>query len=418
MSATPSKKYLPDDFEADINGPTFVQYAEKHFRMPMKLKDRKKKLTVKTLDEAVRYSKLHTTKPITKSVEKNLEDTAIWIQKGLLKELKIRGSDVFNDSPCKIFNIILQNSCLVDEVYSFFVRITTEPEYDSDYKYVFKYFISLINFITPTEEMQPYLRAHVARLVEKFSSHEVYSDYSHYLYIRLIDKINSQAKSVELTEDSLLRSFSDAENHERRFNCSLLEIMWHQRIKYPGLDVPVPLIEMTNCLINQGLATLNGVFRLAGSDKLVRECVKKANEGKDYLSELNYKEVADIMKKWLGFMDGYLIPKSFMDSHFSTPISAEDCSKTAESLPHFNRCCFGYIIRFLQELTKYSAMTMMDDENLAKMFAMIVADMPSSDNDIIIGMQSKLTSFILILIRQWKVDVEFPINLEMYEARS
>ncbi|KAI9190606.1 Rho GTPase activation protein [Polychytrium aggregatum] len=121
-----------------------------------------------------------------------------------------------------------------------------------------------------------------------------------------------------------------------------------------------------------------GVFRTAGSARVIRELREKINSGSGIgfaeLTEADVPAVATLFKQWLREIPEGIIPKL----HFHQFVEAGECIK---ALPETNAASLMYLLEFLVFVSAHEHHNKMGIDNLAIVFGPTLFQCPSSQDD-------------------------------------
>jgi len=145
-----------------------------------------------------------------------------------------------------------------------------------------------------------------------------------------------------------------------------------------------------------------GIFRLAAD---VHDCqsLKKQLEKGDYtIRETNVLTVSDVLKIWLRELSEPLIPKENYVASLKICEDKEAILKFLASLPEYYRETLEYLLDFLVEMSTYSSVTSMTEENLAIVFCSnLLKPMEGSSDHMALSNSTKESKFVCTLIKAW-----------------
>ncbi|KAJ3183050.1 Tubulin polyglutamylase ttll4 [Geranomyces variabilis] len=146
-------------------------------------------------------------------------------------------------------------------------------------------------------------------------------------------------------------------------------------------NVPYIMKKFIQCLSAQEALQSEGLFRVSGSHKAVKELrdkiEKTATVDMQDMAVYDIPAVASVFKQWLRELPNRLVPDSFYPLIEKAADSAEDLRDILKTLPPHNFACLSYLCRFVRLVSTHEAENRMSNANLSAMFAPNVFMMPS-----------------------------------------
>lgn len=396
--------FLPVFYQNDLNGPHFIEYANK-FITPAQVGGGFRKISL-SIEDTIKFSADHTIAPLITNTPPKFSKDSIMVQKAVLKLTGSRESKQYKGDVFDFLEMLKKDPTLVDEAYVVFVRQTTEAKAETLIPTI-KIFTTLASFYRPSDDLCPYVRAHVARLVSANPSGEIH-DRVTFLYIRLCARIASHVNKG-YTKDTALAAENDMEHDTIKFEVSLEEMMWHQRKKHPRLPIPHVFYTMTERFIELNAETTVGIFRLPGSMGKVNKCPAEANLGNDYLKGMALNDIGTLLKKWFRDIDGNVIPEEIAKQEIYCPGTVNSACRSADRLPDLTKWTVAYLVGFLRRLSLSSQVTQMGVPNLAMTFALNMTYVDEDDHLKATETASYVQSFLERLIERWDVSAIYPL---------
>ncbi|KAI8850888.1 hypothetical protein BC829DRAFT_388546 [Chytridium lagenaria] len=147
-------------------------------------------------------------------------------------------------------------------------------------------------------------------------------------------------------------------------------------------DIPVLLQQFVRFLSSSSALETEGLFRTAGSAKLIRELREGLEKTSilDFASieSFNIPSVAAVFKQWLRDIPDGLISKKFFQDMLNAGTSVQKIKGVLHSMPRANYCSLEYLLRYLQKVASFSHLNRMTVQNLVIVFAPNVFRCPSA----------------------------------------
>ncbi|KAI9092193.1 Rho GTPase activation protein [Phlyctochytrium arcticum] len=177
-----------------------------------------------------------------------------------------------------------------------------------------------------------------------------------------------------------LRRFSSAVSPQV-FATSLESLLARDQVLDPEATVPTILREFVRFLSTEKALATEGIFRLAGSGKAVkdiRERIEKTGVVNfSDVSDADISAVASLFKQWIRELPEALIPETFYDKIMQSAGSSEDLRLTLSTLPPLHLKCIRYLFRYLLKVSANEDLNKMSISNLSVVFAINVFRCPS-----------------------------------------
>eukprot|EP00727_Mastigamoeba_balamuthi_P006174 m51a1_g2176 hypothetical protein (772) ;mRNA; r:81111-84047 len=182
------------------------------------------------------------------------------------------------------------------------------------------------------------------------------------------------------------------------FRVPLEQLMARQLLSHADLPVPVVLRRLVDCVIDLGAARARGVFRVSSVHQEIDAARLALDTSPDAELPTDVHTVANLLKLWIRSLPDPLIPASQYNMAMAEGAQA---GKIFETLPEPNRAVVGYIVRFLQFMTRpeHVEQTLMSVNNMAAVFAPCLLHCPYDDLAASLQAAEKERTFVMDLIK-------------------
>lgn len=352
--------------------------------------------------------------PLLSSTKKSEAKMAIRNYKLILKQCGytpkgLKGNETLID----LIQSIDEDDSLVDEAYVGVWKQTINCKKDQLVLLLDLFLILATSFIPSDFLCAPILK-HLASLSQ--------DRYARFVLIRLNDTINREGPLIKCKTDDDIKTILD--QYKKGiciFGVSQYEAFFNQYIKRPTAPIPYIEYELLENVRQQGGRDYQSIFRSAGNKKVLDSLVQKANKGQNVLEGQSVEEVAAIFKRWLDFMPGKLITKSYAKSfqQATNDLSDPDLAiEFANELPQSVQVVLKYLIGYLRDFSENASVNQMHLDDFATLFGRIVL---FEDEDLFpdpIKFQQAQKYFMKSLLEKWDIGNIYPVSESSMKAKK
>jgi hypothetical protein len=185
--------------------------------------------------------------------------------------------------------------------------------------------------------------------------------------------------------------------------------MWCQRVRFPLLRVPVLPHQIATAMLLHGAEQREGIFRLPGTMKKVKELEIAVGRGPAALKIAELNDLGSLLKSWYGSLPQPLVTRDVAEK---LRIGEEPARyvEAADALETINRLTLMYLIGFLQRVAKAEEATKMGPKNLAICFSPNLIDMSAASDPTKAAEASDIAqAFVIALIEHWDTSEVYPL---------
>ncbi|KAJ3213983.1 hypothetical protein HDU67_002242 [Dinochytrium kinnereticum] len=147
-------------------------------------------------------------------------------------------------------------------------------------------------------------------------------------------------------------------------------------------NIPIILQQFVRFLSSSVALETEGLFRTAGSVKLIREMREEIDRTQtlDFASiePFNIPSAAAVFKQWLRDIPDGLIPKKYFQPMLDAGSSPQKIKEVLLSMPRANYCSLDYLLKYLMTVASKSQVNRMSVQNLVIVFAPNIFRCPSA----------------------------------------
>jgi hypothetical protein len=352
--------------------------------------------------------------PINEPLLKNLADKfATPACKCFSAILHFTGADTTQDSGKikhieRIIDILGQNAEIRDEVYFQLIK-QTRGNPNPDCLYATWQIFFIVASVFPCSRSSEEIIRHYIQQSASTDDTRV-AEIAHFTAIRFITRCQiGRPLPLPLEVADLMRMTTDPVRETALFGASLEEQMWCQRVRFPDLPVPVMPHQIATIMLSRGAEQREGIFRLPGNMKKVKELEAAIARGPSALKSAELNDLGSLLKSWYGSLPEQLIPKE-IGAKIPPAAPPAQFVEIADQLPPLNRLTLKYLIGFLQRVTKAQEVTKMGPKNLAICFCPNLIDMSSAVDPMKAAKLSDTAqAFVIALIENWDTSEVYPL---------
>ncbi|OHT10494.1 hypothetical protein TRFO_20157 [Tritrichomonas foetus] len=391
----------------------FVDYARDNFRNE---KSTSKKGSDKGEDALISFSDKPLQKPLLKKLKPNLKTFGTTISTSILQFMGvIHGHNmiVVARNLCKILQVHPE---LVDEAFFQIIKQTTNNPNPKWTENGYLLFIIISYLFRPRKSLRPYIISYsVKHLLDPvFKVRELFS----FSLIRLESRFLRSNYKDEITIDLVKSIPALLERAQTLFYCSICEIMWFQRKKYPKLTIPLPLFVIVKELLNKKALQTKNLLDLPVNDSIIDQWILDMTNDYHVIEKGTVGDLMGLLKRWLFTISDPIVPRATFNS-FVHCETKEDLLNYAITIlsPHLES--LKYLIGFLQDILAHGAENGATFDKIADTFGPLIVN-PAElihTQEIVDAINNKGIEFIQLLVKTWKVtDVYPPTNEVLSEA--
>jgi hypothetical protein len=284
-------------------------------------------------------------------------------------------------------------------------------------------FLIIASVMPSTRNSEREIRDHLIHHAR--SKTRVISDFAQFTYIRfnarcLIGKPEEDLYSFpsELVERIPKEPF---EGHAC-FGVTIAEQLWHQRVRYPNLPIPLILPTIAEVLLEKGACKAEGVFRLSGLQTTVLSLANSLNEGGDpkaLFAHATINDLSQLMKHWFMSLPGKLVTIEQASALHTLFGESKDYVTFAESLPTNEHFTLRWMVGLIQELLRSEDTTKMGVKNFAIVLASPITACPvSQDPTTMLKHNVVAQEFLKVLIEEWDTHDVYPLPPECFAPET
>jgi hypothetical protein len=178
--------------------------------------------------------------------------------------------------------------------------------------------------------------------------------------------------------------------------------------------VPYFLHYASNLLLAKGAEKAEGIFRISGSGRAVKELEAEVEQGNlAALDGAALHDLGSLFKSWFA-----LLPESIVSSELVKDLrvvigTTQDVVSFTERLPRAYSITLQFLIGFLQKLTAAEAETKMSAMNYGIVFAPNIVEIEATMDQLSSQASKTGCEFIVLLIENWDTSAVYPLNPQM-----
>jgi hypothetical protein len=194
---------------------------------------------------------------------------------------------------------------------------------------------------------------------------------------------------------------SGVSSHLVSYNGSIDYILKLQRQEGNKNVVPDIVTTLCKAIKDEGGFSAKGIFRIAAHKSEVEASKEAWCENRWKPKSGDHHTPADMLKIWLRDLEEPLFPTDMYPDCLAASSPQEACMAVAQRLPPDHFATLDALMRFLSELSEHVAVTSMDAENLAIVFACDILRTDETDPQVLYVNSPKEKNFIRNLILCW-----------------
>lgn len=398
---------LPEDLQNELHRFQIAEYARQFFRERRagKIFGRKKV----SIDNLAAYQADALGEPLLDGIAKTAVRPAIDCFKHILAYTGADGSTKQLGQPIvanKIVSHLMTLPELRDEVFFQLVKQTRQNPNQEVLQRTWELFLIIATLFPSSRNSEVWIKAHL--LASSKGETPVIAELAQFTYIRF--NVRCQiGKPLPAPSMTMFKTFiQDRLSGHASFGASLYEQLWNQRLTHPKMPIPHLVHEMAEALIEKGAERSEGIFRLSGNLKKVKQMEQTINEGGDPVRSADLNDVASLFKSWFASLPESLVTDSHLGA-LQTAFETHTHLDFVKTLPHAHIYSLKYLIGFLKRLVPAEPITKMTPKNFAIVFAPNIVYSGSITDPAMLTKQGEVAQDLIItLIADWDVTDVYP----------
>jgi hypothetical protein len=165
---------------------------------------------------------------------------------------------------------------------------------------------------------------------------------------------------------------------------------------------------MAEGLIAKGAEAHEGIFRLPGNIRKVKDMEQALNDGQDPVTGADLNDLASLFKSWFGSLPEALITDDQLPK-LKTAYETKEYVEFVQAIPRAHSITLKYLIGFLKRMTPCEAATKMSAKNYAICFAPNIVSSGSITNQSMLAQYAEISQeFLVHLIGHWDTSDIYP----------
>ena len=292
-----------------------------------------------------------------------------------------------------LMKIIQNYQNLIDEIY---FQILKQLYNNSNEEFMFKIW-ELLLILTTTTPSSLNLQKIILKFIYQFiiSNNPRISKYAQLCFIRFESRCESEILLPLNTIEYYRYLITSPIEHRKTFGVSIKETMWSQENIYVNCPFPFIVHAMAKQIIQVNGFNTEGLFRLPGNMKLIKEVSDRITICLDILDSLKVHDIGSLFKMWFRELTVPLISKKFINKFIELGENQGKELEFLSNLPNYNFLTILYLIGFLKDCSNHFETTKMGIYNLAVVFGPNIIELPSDPT-----MMKKITTISVEFLRR------------------
>jgi hypothetical protein len=398
---------LPKDMCAHIHNFQVTEYAREFFR------ERHSGIFGRriSMTELSRWQKTPLKGPLLKKLGDNWGREAVRLFKLILSYTGADGSPSGGlPNLEELFQMIYDHPELRDELYFQLIKQTTGNLTPECRNATWSIFLVAASTFPSSRDAEETIRAHISQCIpdeEKPRIADLIQFTGYRFYIRCLI-----GKPIDhpLTTSEIMRISIEHLSETALFSASLQEQMWAQRKRFPNMPIPIIPHNIATEIIKQGGENREGIFRLPGNMKKIKELQERMSAGASFGENADLNDLASLFKSWYGNLPEPIISKS-LSPELAIAAESNAITEFANQMEELPRFTLKYLIGFLRKMAEAAETTKMTVGNLAMCFAPNLIDLSGIfDQKKATKMVEYAQTLIIELIESWDVSEVYPLS--------
>jgi hypothetical protein len=403
---------LPEALKSDIHQFQVAEFVRKFFRERRKggIFSRKT-ITVESLSN---WQSTPIKGPLLKNMPARLTKLAVELFKLILSytgaEASVPPGNVMNLT--RLVTSMTLDEELRDEIYMQLIKQTRENGNLECLYNTWEVFLLVATIFPSSRDSEECIKAHIISCSKDFS--EKIAEISQFTFIRYTARC-CIGKPLEgpFLPPTLRQIMVSHHQSIPQFDASLHEQVWCQRNRFSMLPIPIMIHRIAGALLAAGAENTEGIFRLPGNMKKVRELQQAISQGEFPLENCEVHDLGSLFKSWFSSLPEPIVQKDVLPM-LRTAFEENSLISFADKLPQLARLTLKYLVGFLKRIASFSEVTRMGVSNLAIVFAPNVVDMSCPADPLQMARVSETgKEFMIVLINEWDVSEMYPLPPEM-----
>jgi hypothetical protein len=398
---------LPQDLQNELHKFQIAEYAAQFFR-----ERRSGKLFGRTTITSEALSCFQAdplTEPLLDGIAPTAIKPAIEIFKLILAYTGADPNSKTISQPSTVERIVSQLTQLPelrDEIFFQLIKQTRENHRWDVLQFTWELFLIVATVFPSSRNSEDWIKTYLYGAAT--GPDQSVADIAQFTYIRFDLRCQIGRPLKNPTPEMFAQFVQDCKAGHQTFGASVYEQLWNQRLIRPKMPVPYIVHEMAQALLAKGAETYEGIFRVSGNLKKVKEMEEIVNNGGDVIKTADLNDLASLFKSWFASL-----PESLVTDYHLGPLKTAFERRThlqfVATLPKAHYFCLKYLIGFLQRLVRAEDVTRMTAKNLAIVFAPNIVYSGSVTDPAALTRHGEVAhDFIITLIETWDVTDMYP----------
>jgi hypothetical protein len=406
---------LPGELQDELHKFQIAEYAHQFFRSHRagKLFSRKKI----PVDQLACFQATALSEPLLGALAKNAKKPATDCFKQILA---YSGADPGSKSvgAAAPLNRLVSTAVpmpeLRDEIYFQLIKQTRECPLPEVLQRTWELFLVMASIFPSSRNSEVWIKSHLWSCAK--GENRAIADIAHFAYIRFNARCHI-GKPLDSPTPELCHQFiADRTAGHATFGASIYEQFWNQRATHPKMLVPRIIHEMAEALLAKGAEQSEGIFRLSGNLRKVKEMEQQVNEGKNPIPEAVLNDLASLFKSWFASLPEPLVAEAQLPA-LKAAFETRKHLEFVQTLPSPALYTLKYLVGFLQRLVQAQEVTKMTPKNFAIVFAPnLVYSGAITDPQMLTAHGEISQDFIITLIAEWDVRDVYPAPPTFFEG--
>lgn len=389
-----------------------TELAVENFRKPSNASSTKKGSS--SYEEELVFSDKPLQKPLLKKVKNNLKPLSTTISTSILQFIGvIQGYNqiIVAHTLCQL---IQPHQELIDETFFQIIKQATNNPNPRWAENCYLLFLIMCCLFKPRKSNRLYIVSWAARhlLQQNFKIREFFG----YSIIRFESRFLRGTYKDEITIDLIKNIPSQIERLNTLFECSIFELMWSQRKRFPHLPIPLPFALIVKELTKKKAVKTPNLLDLPYDQEKVEQLSVDMLSDPKILDRVAVEDLMGLLKYWLISISDPLISRSTFNAflHYENPI------EYVNGMPSAHRDSLKYLVGFLQDILNN------DDENnstgskLASVFGPLIVD-PTEivhTQEVYDAIIARSSEFLKSILFAWQTGDIYPLPSEFTETKK
>jgi hypothetical protein len=367
------------------------------------------------IEALARWQSEPLTHPLLSKLEKSAEKLAVDCFRTILQYTGATASQQAG-SPAlglKLVRVIASSVRLRDEVFFQLIKQTRNCPVREVLIRSWELFVVVASFFPSTSDSETWIKAYCALVAEESPADDRVGELAQFSYIRFaarcaIGKAEDVAKHTAQTIKDVTRSVDEG---HRTFGASIYEQLWNQRRQRPDCPVPYFLPYVSNLILAKGAEKAEGIFRISGNGRVVKELEAEVEEG--HLAVLEgaaLHDLGSLFESWFASLPELIVNDDLAKDLQVVMGTTRDVVSFTEKLPRAYAITLQFLIGFLKRLTAAEPETKMTARNYGIVFGPNIVAMGDVTDALASHASKTASEFVAQLIEDWDTSAVYPLS--------